>query len=159
MKGMTRAAVALGLGVAIAFGGSFSLAASAESKTQKIEQLLELTNSGSLGIQAMDGMILQLQQTMPEIPAEWWSRFRARTDVDELTALIVPIYERNFTDAEIDAMIAFYQTPEGQSVIAKMPNVLSQSMMAGQLWGTSIAEDVLRELEADGYDVPDSLAI
>lgn len=159
MKGMTSGAIALSLGVALWMGGVPALAVETESKAQKIEQLLELTNSGDMGVQVMNGMIASFQQSFPEVPAEWWTGFQQRASADALVATIVPIYERNFTDAEIDAMIAFYQTPEGQSVIAKMPAVLAESMLAGEIWGASIAEEMVRELEADGYEVPARLSI
>ena len=159
MKGITGIAIALSLGLAISLGGAPSLAVEAMSKPQKIEQLLELTNSGDMGVQVMNSVIVSFQRSFPEVPAEWWAGFQSRATADALIANIVPIYERNFTDAEIDAMITFYQTPEGQSVIAKMPIVLSESMAAGELWGASIAEEVIRELEADGYEMPDSLSI
>ena len=36
------------------------------------------------------------------------------------------IYAKQFTDAELDAFIAFYQSPAGQAMIAKTPEVLKQ---------------------------------
>ncbi len=149
--------LALGVVVAIAAPVTPAIAAETDSKVERIEQLLELTNSGDLDIQMMEIMIDGFRQSMPEVPDEWWDRFMEKVTVEEMDALLVPIYERNFTDAEIDAMIAFYETPEGQSMIAKMPTVMQESMLSGQMWGQGIAEELLRELEADGYDLQTSL--
>ena len=57
----------------------------------------------------------------------------------------------------MDGIIEFYRTPVGQSVIAKMPAVTQDSIMVGQTWGISIAEELMRELEADGYELSPSV--
>jgi len=86
--------------------------------------------------------------------SEWWDRFIAKVDYEGLNEIIVPIYAQNFTDEELDGIIDFYRTPVGQSVLTKMPTVVQDSLQAGQQWGLSLAQEVLEELEADGYDVP-----
>jgi uncharacterized protein len=131
----------------------FSSAAEKNSEAEQIEELLELTDAAEFGIQAMNMTIEDFRISMPQIPDEWWDKFRGKVDREDLVNLIVPIYERNFTSAEINAMIEFYRTPEGQSVIAKMQTVFQESMMAGQIWGESIAQELIRELEADGYSL------
>ncbi len=133
------------------------IAAETDPKVARIEELLSLTNASDMGIQVMESMVEQFKLAGPEVPDEWWDGFMAKVTAEDLDNLIVPIYARNFTDAEIDAMIAFYETPEGRSVMAKMPTVMQESMMAGQMWGASLAEELLRELEADGYNLQTSM--
>ncbi|MEO1620820.1 MAG: DUF2059 domain-containing protein [Cyanobacteria bacterium J06632_3] len=123
------------------------------ASVEQIEELLALTNADDLSIQVMEGLITQFRQLAPEVPDEWWDRFIAKVDDTDFNSLIIPIYERNFTAEEMDGIIAFYRTPVGQSVIAKMPAVTQDSIMVGQTWGVSIAEELMRELEADGYQL------
>jgi hypothetical protein len=40
---------------------------------------------------------------------------------------ILDLYARNFTDDELDAMLAFYKSPAGVSMIAKTPTISAQS--------------------------------
>jgi hypothetical protein len=102
----------------------------------------------------MNGMLEPMKQALPQVPAEWWQRFAEKVDPGDLNKLVVPIYERYFSDEEIGAMLDFYRTPEGQSILSKLPVVMQESMAAGQAWGQELAEDVLRELEEDGYELP-----
>lgn len=120
----------------------------------KIEELLAITNASELNSQVLEGMIAQFRQISPEVPDEWWDSFLAKVDYEELNEIIIPIYAQNFTDEELDGIIAFYETPIGQSVLEKMPAVVQESLVAGQSWGLSIAQEIVSDLEADGYEPP-----
>ena len=119
----------------------------------KIEELLAITNSNDLNTQLIEGIIAQFREISPEVPEEWWSRFVEKIDYDELNEIVIPIYAQNFTNEELDGIIDFYRTPVGQSVVNKMPAVIQESLVAGQSWGLSIAQEILSDLEADGYDL------
>lgn len=128
-------------------------AISAETRA-KIEELLAITTSNDLNTQIVEGIIGQFRQISPDVPDEWWDRFADKIDYDELNAIVIPIYAQNFTDEELDGIIAFYRTPVGQSVLEKMPAVIQDSLTAGQSWGIRIAQEIISDLEADGYDLP-----
>ena len=141
---------------AIAFDRTTALSVST-TKTEQIRELLEVTGAGDLGIQVMRTMTEQMRQSAPNVPSEWWDKFMAKVDPEELNELVIPIYEKHFTEAEIVAMLEFYRTPVGRSIISKMPIVTQESMVAGQIWGTKIAREVVEELERDGYTIPTHL--
>jgi len=46
--------------------------------------------------------------------------------------IYIKIYAESLTQEEVDGMIAFYRTPIGQSVIAKLPNLVQRSMASVQ---------------------------
>lgn len=117
----------------------------------KILEVLRLTDSAELGRQMMDQLLATFEGSTPGVPDEFWSGLRAELDTDALIELIVPIYARHLTEAELDALIAFYSSEHGRSVVRKMPQVMQESMMAGQEWGADIARQVLERLEAGGY--------
>ncbi|MBE9063129.1 DUF2059 domain-containing protein [cf. Phormidesmis sp. LEGE 11477] len=121
----------------------------------KVEELLTITNSEALNLQMMESMVSQFREHVPNIPDEWWDRFLEKIDYEELNRLIIPIYAQHFTIEDLDAIIAFYRTPAGQAVIEKMPMVLQDSLLVGQHWGMGIAQEIIEELEAEGYAVPD----
>ena len=155
-----KAAVGLAICIlaigAIAFDRTTALSVST-TKTEQIRELLEVTGSGDLGIQVMRTMTEQMRQSVPNVPSEWWDKFMEKIDPEELSELVIPIYEKHFTEAEIVAMLEFYRTPVGRSIISKMPAVTQESMVAGQIWGTKIAREVVEELERDGYTIPTHL--
>ena len=49
-------------------------------------------------------------------------------DWKKLEPIYVRIYQKTFTQQEIDGMIAFYKTSAGQAVISKMPAAMQNTM-------------------------------
>lgn len=51
---------------------------------------------------------------------------------EKLEPLYLIIYQRSFTQEEVDGMLAFYKSPAGVALIKKMPLVMKESMDAMQ---------------------------
>lgn len=51
---------------------------------------------------------------------------------EKMEPMVIDIYSRNFTEQQIDDLLAFYQTETGQALIKKMPTVMQESMLIGQ---------------------------
>lgn len=117
----------------------------------KILEVLRLTDSAELGKQLMDQMLGAFEGSTPGVPEEFWSGFRSEVDTAELVEIMVPIYAHHLSEAELDALIAFYSSEHGRSIVGKMPQVVQESMAAGQEWGADLARRVLERLEASGY--------
>jgi hypothetical protein len=47
---------------------------------------------------------------------------------DKLEPMYQRIYQKSFSQDEVNGMIAFYKTPAGQSVVSKMPLVMQNTM-------------------------------
>jgi hypothetical protein len=92
---------------------------------------------------------------MPEVTAEWWDGFAEGIDTQSFLDRVVPVHEKHLTDPELDALIEFYRTPEGQSVLSKLPIIGQESMMIGQMWSMEVADKLVTSLEADGHTVPE----
>jgi hypothetical protein len=58
------------------------------------------------------------------------------------------VYAKNFTDAELDAIISFYKTPAGVALLTKMPQVNSQVGQFGSSKMTTL-EPQLKQLFQD----------
>lgn len=67
---------------------------------------------------------------------------------EDLTALIVPIYVRNYRRETIIAAIRFYESEQGRLLVEKMPAVTKETGDAGREWGKQLAARTLRELGA-----------
>ncbi len=88
-------------------------------------------------------LLPSLKASAPDVPPEFWDEFMKEVDPNELVNLTVPIYMRHFTEHEIQEMIRFYRTPTGQKLVQKQPQVMQESMQAGQLWAQGLAQRVL----------------
>jgi hypothetical protein len=64
------------------------------------------------------------------------------------------VYAKNFTDAEVDAIVAFYKTPAGVALLTKMPAVNSQV----DQFGTSRMDALKPKLQKLYEDFKASLA-
>ena len=63
----------------------------------------------------------------------------------------IEIYQASFTQAEVDGMLAFYRSPAGQAVIAKMPGAMQRTMVVMQELMNGMMPR-LRELRAQALD-------
>ena len=120
---------------------------------EQIEALLTITGADTTHL-ILEQMIGQFRVLTPEVPDEWWEGFMEKAIATDFNALLFPIYERNYTAAEIDGLIEFYQSPLGQSLLEKAPVIAQESLAVGQAWGLEIAQELIAELEADGFDLP-----
>ena len=55
---------------------------------------------------------------------------------------ILDLYARNFTDEELDAILAFYKSPAGVSMIAKTPTISAQSSQIAQARMTELMPEL-----------------
>jgi hypothetical protein len=68
--------------------------------------------------------------------------------------LVYPIYHKFFTLEELKGLLAFYRTPLGRKLLSAMPQLVKESMAAGQKWGQLVAPElqkrVLARFEKEG---------
>lgn len=117
-------------------------------------ELLTLTGAAKIGMQVMDQMISMQKHNLPDVPEEFWTNFMASVDQNELLNLLIPIYTRHFTVAEMKEVISFYKTPVGQKMVGKMPVIAQESIQAGQQWGMKLGMKVAEDLAKKGYATP-----
>jgi hypothetical protein len=144
-----RLALAVALGVAALFATpARAQNAPDPAKQADILKLMKLTGAGNLGLQAMDQMINSMKGAMANVPEKFWTEFRKEVSADELVNLIIPVYDKHLSHAEIKELIRFYETPVGKKMIAVMPAITQESMQVGQQWGMGIALRAKQKLES-----------
>jgi len=130
---------------------SWAYGSEREDKISSVRQLIHMTGGGELGVQIISQMISQYRQTMPNVPAKFWDKFMQEINPEGLVELMVPIYNRHFSQQEINELIKFYQSPLGVKLIQKLPAITQESFQAGQEWGEKLGERVIEKLRAEGY--------
>lgn len=126
---------------------SLSANAQSTSKSQKINQLMELTGSGKMGIQVMNQMINSFKTAHSSVKDEFWEDFKKEIKAEDITNMIIPIYDKYYTETDIDQIIIFYNSPVGKKMIATMPQVMQESMAVGQVWGKKIGDKLIAKLK------------
>ena len=69
----------------------------------------------------------------------------------DLINALVPIYDRYFTESEIKDLIKFYESPVGKKMVLNQPLILKDSMTVGQNWGMKIGQEIVEDLQKEGY--------
>ena len=68
---------------------------------------------------------------------------------DKLKPLYVRVYSDTMTADEVLAMTRFYESPEGRSVMKKMPQILQRTMQEMQPLAESAVQEMMDEIEAE----------
>lgn len=130
---------------------SLSANAQSNSKNEKIKQLLELSGSGKMGIQVMNQMMNSFKSSYSKAKEDFWAEFKKEIKPEDIENMIIPIYDKYYTEEDVDQLIIFYNSPIGKKMISTMPQVMQESIIAGQAWGKQISEKVLARLKEKGY--------
>lgn len=135
------------------FGLASTLALSAqnEQKQKDIALLLEISGTAKQSQLILNNLLDYFKKSNPSVPSEFWDAFMDKIDMKELAALVIPVYDRYFTEEEIKSLITFYQSPLGQKIVQAMPLVTQETMDIGQKWGQQLAAKVIKELKEKGY--------
>ena len=131
---------------------SFSTEVYAEpASAESVKQLMNKTGAGELGVQAMNQMLPALKNMVPEAPEAFWKDYMAEFNPEDLIEMTVPIYQKYLTEAEVQALNDFYDTPAGKKLIKVQPLIMQESMMAGQQWGQAAAQDVMNKYQTQKH--------
>ncbi len=141
-------------------------AAAEPAKVAAIEELLDITGTMALAKQAMQQMMPNMWELVkkanPRISDDMVSVleeefFRAFDEtLPEFITGTVAIYDRYFTTAEINELLAFYKTELGRKTISMMPQLLGETMSFGQQWGGDVLaplaiERIRKRFRDEGY--------
>jgi hypothetical protein len=107
----------------------------APATEESVRRLMALTGAGEMGVQVVHQMVPELKRILPEAPAQIWEE-------------VVPIYQRHFSEEDVQAAIAYFSSPAGRRMVEKQGVVMQESFAAGQQWGSKLAERAIAKLRA-----------
>ena len=120
------------------------------SKKAKVEELIGVMHMDRTMAQMMDAVTTQMHQaveqttpgmdTLTDAQKKMLNDFEAQVmqvvgaslSFKAMEPDFVKLYMDNFSEDEVDGMLAFYKSPVGQSVLEKMPVMMNQSMLIAQ---------------------------
>jgi hypothetical protein len=123
-------------------------AAPSKAKEEKVRKLLRLQGMEALAKLTFDKMLDQFK-SLPGLPSGFLEKFREMASVEEIVDLSVPSYVNHLDDSTLDALIVFYESPEGRKFSAQMPVIQTESIDAGAAWGQKKALEVMSELQGE----------
>lgn len=134
------------IGFALAFVGMTFLAQAAEPTPESIEKLLVLSHAEKIldavkpqfSMALKNGMDVALngrkpsakeQQVLDDFVAQSAHIMEEFLTMERLKPIYMQLYAQSFSQEEIDGLNAFYQSPAGNSMLTKMPQLM-QGLMA-----------------------------
>jgi hypothetical protein len=129
------------------------------SKTAKVEEFMTVANIEQNLKQALDLAMNQMKNSMlgktsgVDLPPDRAKKMEEMQDKlsqlmresmswDKLKADFIKIYSDAYTEQQIDDMLAFYRSPTGRAMIAKMPQLMAQSMAVAQQHVATIMPEI-----------------
>jgi hypothetical protein len=85
----------------------------------------------------------------PSIPKGFMEKFRELAEKQSMVDMLVPVYMRHLNEEDLDAAIAFHESPAGKRFLAAQPQLLQEAKEIGEQWGVRLAEKTLRLLAED----------
>jgi hypothetical protein len=102
-----------------------------------------------LYLQQNPGLAKDLNEIAAKLRTDLAPRFA------ELTDEMARLYAANFTEAELKAILVFYQSPAGKKLLAQQPTVVDASMKFAQDWANKLSDQVIammrEELKKRGH--------
>jgi hypothetical protein len=78
---------------------------------------------------------------------------KLRTDLAprfvELSDEVAKLYATNFTEPELKAILAFYQSPAGKKLLTQQPKVVDASMKFAQDWANKLSDEVIGKMREE----------
>jgi hypothetical protein len=111
----------------------------------KLFNLLGL-DVNSIASEMFEYLVENSKETMPDIPASYWDKYRNSLDTESLYNNYVAIYKRHYTDGEIADLIRFYESPLGSKSIKANQQITQETQANAQVYFESLGKKVATEL-------------
>ncbi len=108
---------------------------------QKATQLIQMTSG-----QQFDIMLDPLVKMVPENNREAFKK-EMMASLDDIYERLAKVYMENFTEAEIDQILAFYHSPVGEKMVAITPELTRKGMEIGQEWGQQLQPIMMKYMQ------------
>lgn len=83
-------------------------------------------------MQGADTLTPKQQQVMDAWPTKFAKLMGEEMSWAKMLPDMIRVYQESFDQTEVDGMIAYYESPVGQSIVKKLPLVLSKSVALSQ---------------------------
>lgn len=116
------------------------------AKRADIRKLLVLVGSEAVAKQQIGQMIGMMKESLPQMPAQFWTELQKDLDIEALLAFSVDAYDRHMNHDDVKAMMAFFESPAGQRVSKAQPAIMQETSAAGMKWGQEVGEKAMRRV-------------
>ena len=117
-----------------------------DTHAEKILEYLRLTNTGVMSREMLEAMFRPMR-TAGLSDALWDELITELVNDTSLIDRMVPVYKKYFSEAEMDALLAFYETPVGKKFLAVQGPIQRELLPVSQAWGMEVTQRVQQKLQ------------
>jgi uncharacterized protein len=116
------------------------------------KRLVQASGAEAIILKSIELTLPAKRAQNPTINPEFWDRFttKARAEIGVLVDSLAPIYARRFSKAELEQLVAFYESPVGRHIVADQADIVQESQQLGVRWGTRLGAAIAVELANEG---------
>ncbi|MGY0504706.1 DUF2059 domain-containing protein [Luteimonas sp. e5] len=159
---MNRLLATLSLAFALCSGAAFA-APPSDAQLERLLQVMEVEATVEQMVAAvMEQTVAGVQQSVQDFDLEPAQRERMEASLarqqshlrdllawDTLKPIYMRVYAQTLEANEVEALTAFYSSPEGRSVMAKLPLLMQRSMQEMQPLMQSALQKMMAEIERE----------
>lgn len=144
-------------------GSAAAPAAVDPAKAALVQQLLQITGGGKEGEQYIDYMTGQVHQAMAKVMPQpdrlqqfmdaFGKDLATRVTPGQVENASIAIYAQHLSVDDLQAIIAFYKTPQGQDVLKALPLINQESQSTGANMVQPAVIDTLNQMASDYPEV------
>jgi hypothetical protein len=153
-----RAAAAVVAAVLVALPPAARAQQQSAAALDTAKELVKVTDSAAIFNPLIAGVVEQakilflqqdpgLSKDLNEIAAQMRTELAPR--FSELSNEIAKQYASNFTEAELKAILTFYQSSVGKKLLARQPSVVDNSMKFAQTWANKLSDQVIEQMRTE----------
>ena len=130
------------------------------------KQILQIKHADSIFEPIVRGVVIKTRDFFMQTNFMWGKDLNEVADglikqysvrSGELMNDAARIYASHFTEAELKQILAFYQSPLGQKLLAEEPKTADESMAMAGSWADNLSEEVINKMRAEmkkrGHDM------
>jgi hypothetical protein len=121
-----------------------------------VKHLFQVNGSANSFKQSIKAMIEHFKTQESNVPTSYWQKAEQeflKTSFDDLYDMIIPIYRKNLSHNDVKAMIAFFESEAGKRIAQKIPNITTESMQVGMIWGQAIGKKIHEDIQSKGFKI------
>ena len=115
-----------------------------------LKKMFQVSGSEETYKAVISQMFTMFKQQYPDTDPEIWDDFELefqKTSMDDLTDMLVPVYQKHLSIDDLKELIKFYESSIGKKFALSTPKIMQESMQVGQQWGMRLGEKFERKLQ------------
>lgn len=119
-------------------------------KKERIRELISLWGTEKAAMQRVELMTAAIEKANNNKPDPIWNEVVKEIKGEDLVELIIPIYNKYYTEDDINQLLEFYRTDLGKKVLSVLPLISKETTEASIEWGKILARRVIDRKKALG---------